>query len=191
MIKSLCATAIVLLFGPALNALRAQQIVAAPAPDRSYKLLRSDEDWGFLRDKKLRIDLWDPIKYVPLRKTDKNWFLTFGGEARETWEQIGNDNWGQSPIMNGYLNERYMLYADLHYGPHVRTFFELKSGINSWVLGALGLLTRSGWIFSQGSWRLAVRLPGGRWSESRPTGARVRLGPARGCARRAQREAQL
>jgi hypothetical protein len=133
--KSLCPIAILLFVSPALIALRAQQIVPAPAPDRSYKLLRSDEDWCFLRDKNLRSDFWDPIKYIPLRKTDKNWFGTFGGEARETWEQIGNDNWGQSPIMNGYLNERYMAYADLHYGPHVRTFLELKSGINSFRAG--------------------------------------------------------
>ena len=133
MIKSLCATAIILLVGPALSALRAQQIV--PAPDRSYRLLRSDEDWSFICDKKLRSDFWDPIKCIPLRKTDKNWFLAFGGEARETWEQIGNDNWGQSAIMNGYLNERYMLCADLHYGPNVRTFLELKSGISSWRAG--------------------------------------------------------
>jgi hypothetical protein len=133
--RRLCATAIILFVGPAVMAPRAQQIVPAPAPDRSYKLLRSDEDWSFLRNKNLSSDFWDPIKYIPLRKTDKNWFATFGGEARETWEQIGNDNWGQSPIMNGYLNERYMAYADLHYGPHVRTFLELKSGINSFRAG--------------------------------------------------------
>jgi hypothetical protein len=133
--KSLCATAIILLVGPVLIALRAQQIAPAPAPDRSYKLLRSDEDWSFLCDKKLRSDFWGPIKCIPLRKTDKKWFMTFGGEARETWEQIGNDNWGQSPIMNGYLNERYMAYADVHYGAHVRTFLELKSGISSYRAG--------------------------------------------------------
>jgi hypothetical protein len=133
--KALCTTAIILFVGPALIALRAQQVAPAPAPDRNYKLIRSDEDWSFLRDENLQSDFWDPIKYIPLRKADKNWFVTFGGEARETWEQIGNDNWGQSPIMNGYLNERYMLYADLHYGPHVRTFLELKSGINSWRAG--------------------------------------------------------
>lgn len=135
MTKFLCAAAVILFVGPALIALRAQEIVPAPAPDPSYKLLRSDEDWSFLRDRNLRSDFWDPIKYIPLRKTDKNWFLTFGGEAREVWEQIGNDNWGQSPFWNGYLNERYMLSADLHYGPHVRTFLELKSGINSWRAG--------------------------------------------------------
>src|SRR3984885_1743442 len=121
--------------GPAFIALRAQQSVPSPSPDHNFKLLRSDEDWTFLRDKNLRDDFWDPIKYVQLRKSDKDWFATFGGEARETWEQIGNDNWGQSAIMNGYLNERYMAYADLHYGPHVRTFLELKSGINSWRAG--------------------------------------------------------
>jgi len=37
-------------------------------------------------------------------------FLSIGGEAREIWEQIGNDNWGQQPFMNAYFNERYMLY---------------------------------------------------------------------------------
>jgi hypothetical protein len=61
--------------------------------------------------------------------------MTIGGEAREVWEQIGNDNWGQQPYMNGYLNQRYMLSVDLHYGSHVRTFFELKSGLNSFRFG--------------------------------------------------------
>ena len=135
MTKSICASAILLIAGPVLLALRAQETAPTPAPDRSYKLLRSDEDWSFFRDKNLRSDFWDPIKYIPIRKDAEDWYLTIGGEAREVWEQIGNDNWGQSPIMNGYLNERYMLYADLHYGPHVRTFLELKSGINSWRAG--------------------------------------------------------
>ncbi len=115
-------------------AVRAQEAAKPPEPDRSYKLLREDENWSFLANKELRQDFWDPIKYIPLR-SQKDWFLTIGGEAREVWEQIGNDNWGQSPIMNGYLNERYMPYFDLHYGPHLRTFIEIKSGINSWRSG--------------------------------------------------------
>ena len=106
-----------------------------PTPDRSYKLLSEDEDWSFLRDRSLRQDFWDPIKYIPLRSDADDWYLTIGGEAREVWEQIGNDNWGQAPFMNGYFNERYMLYFDLHYGKHVRTFFELKSGLNSYRIG--------------------------------------------------------
>ena len=58
-----------------------------------------------------------------------------GGEAREVWEQIGNDNWGQQPFMNGYLNQRYMFDFDFHYGEHVRTFVEFKSGLNSYCFG--------------------------------------------------------
>src|SRR5438445_13307442 len=60
-----------------------------------------------------------------------------GGEAREIWEQIGNDNWGQQPFMNGYLNQRYMFHFDVHYGKHVRSFVELKSGLNSYRIGGL------------------------------------------------------
>jgi Alginate export len=109
--------------------------ISPEAPDRSLKLLREDEDWSFLADPAKRQDFWGPLKYVRLRGGRDDWFMTIGGEAREVWEQIGNDNWGQQPFMNGYLNERYMLYFDLHYGKHVRTFFELKSGLNSFRIG--------------------------------------------------------
>jgi hypothetical protein len=78
----------------------AQSVVTAASvnPDRNYQLLREDEDWSFLRDPSLRKDFWDPIKYIPLRKQATDWYMTLGGEAREVWEQIGNDNWGQSPF---------------------------------------------------------------------------------------------
>jgi hypothetical protein len=111
------------------------QTADAASPDRNYLLLREDEDWSFLRDPTLRQDFWDPIKYIPLRSAVGNWYLTMAGEAREVWEQIGNDNWGQQPYMNGYLNERYMLSFDFHFGKHVRTFLELKSGLNSFRSG--------------------------------------------------------
>ncbi len=107
----------------------------APKINRNYALLREDENWSFLRNPALRQDFWDPIKYIPLRKGVNDWYLTIGGEAREVWEQIGNDNWGQQPYTNGYLNERYMLALDAHYGKHVRTFVELKSGLNSYRVG--------------------------------------------------------
>ena len=104
-------------------------------PDRSFKLLREDEDWSFLADPAQRQEFWDGIKYIRLRPGRNSWFLSIGGEAREVWEQIGNDNWGQQPFMNGYFNERYMLYFDVHYGKHVRSFVELKSGLNSYRIG--------------------------------------------------------
>src|ERR1700755_3330283 len=122
------AISAVLLFASTAS-VRAQ--VHAPAEpqvqDRSYKLLRGDEDWSSLRNPRLHQDFWDPLKYIRLRSSADDWYLTIGGEAREVWEQIGNDNWGQQPYMNGYLNQRYMPYFDLHYGRHVRIFIQLKA----------------------------------------------------------------
>jgi hypothetical protein len=116
---------------------RAQSVPTAesPVPARIYHLLREDDDWSFLADPAQRQEFWDPIKYIRLRPDRNDWFLSMGGEAREVWEQIGNDNWGQQPFMNAYLNERYMLYFDVHYGKHVRTFVEFKSGLNSYRIG--------------------------------------------------------
>src|SRR6266702_7623602 len=133
--RLLMVLALVLFVGVTAARAQSDEEAETKVPDRSYKLLREDEDWSFLRDPRLRQDPWDPIKYIRLRTNADDWYLTIGGEAREVWEQIGNDNWGQQPYMNGYLNERYMLSFDLHYGSHVRTFFELKSGLNSFRSG--------------------------------------------------------
>ena len=127
--------AVALLIGMLPAHAQSDQAAASAIPDRSYRLLSEDEDWSFLRDPALRRDFWDPIKYIPLRNGANDWYLTIGGEAREVWEQIGNDNWGQSSFWNGYLNERYMVHFDVHYGTHVRSFVELKSGLNSYRIG--------------------------------------------------------
>jgi Alginate export len=101
-----------------------------------YQLLRQDEDWSFLRNPASRQDFWDPVKYIQLGSDETRcWYMTIGGEAREVWEQIGNDNWGEQPYMNGYLLERYMLSFDTHYGRHVRSFVEFKSGLESFRRG--------------------------------------------------------
>src|SRR5258708_8843783 len=121
--------------GPLLSRGQAVPAAESPAPARTYHLLREDDDWSFLADPTLRQDLWDPIKYIRLRRGRNDWFLSMGGEARYIWEQIGNDNWGQQPFMNGYFNQRYMFYFDVHCGKHVRSFVELKSGLNSYRIG--------------------------------------------------------
>ena len=78
----------------------AQAVGTAPPviQDRSYKLLREDEDWSFLRNRNLREDFWDPIKYIPLRRNSPDCYLTFTGEAREVFQQTGNNNRGQQPF---------------------------------------------------------------------------------------------
>jgi hypothetical protein len=126
---------VVVSLAPPLLRGQAVPTTESPAPVRVYHLLREDDDWSFLADPAERQEFWDPIKYIRLRSDRNDWSLSIGGEAREVWEQIGNDNWGQQPFMNAYLNERYMLYFDVHYGKHVRSFVELKSGLNSYRAG--------------------------------------------------------
>jgi hypothetical protein len=104
-------------------------------PDRTYQLLPSDEDWSFLRDPALRQDFWDPIKYIRLRNHRDDWYLSVGGETRQDWERIGNDNWGEQPFQNAFFLQRYMGHLDVHYGKHVRSFVQLKSGIETFRQG--------------------------------------------------------
>jgi hypothetical protein len=95
----------------------------APPVDRSYKLLRQDEDWSFLQDPSLRSDFWDPLKYIRLRPDEADWYLTIGGEAREVWEQIGNDDWGQFPYMNGDCHtilDAETAYPEVSYPPETK-----------------------------------------------------------------------
>jgi len=135
LIRFFTILSVALLFAPAPARSQSVSSASLDVPDRSFKLLREDEDWSFLANPANRQDFWDPLKYIRLREGRNDWFMTISGEARELWEQIGNDNWGQSPYWNGYLNERYMLGFDIHYGKHVRTFLDLKSGLNSFRYG--------------------------------------------------------
>jgi hypothetical protein len=123
--------AIWILMATTITAVRAQSDQTAPV--RTYDLLREDEDWSFLKDPSLRQDLWDPLKYIPLRR--EGWYLTIGGEAREVFEQVGNDNWGKQPYTNTFFLQRYMLHTDWHFGKYVRAFVQLKSGLESFRQG--------------------------------------------------------
>ena len=100
---------------------------------RTYRLMREDEDWSFLKDPSLREDFWDPIKYIRLGQG--GWFLSIGGEAREAFERVGNDNWGNQNYTNTFFFERYMLHTDWHLGKYVRAFVQLKSGLESFRIG--------------------------------------------------------
>jgi len=100
---------------------------------RTYSLLRENEDWSFLKDPSHRQDFWDPIKYIPLGP--EGWFLTIGGEAREAFEQVGNDNWGKQNYTNTFFLERYMLHTVWHLGKYVRAFVQLKNGLESFRIG--------------------------------------------------------
>jgi hypothetical protein len=117
---------------PALQ-LCAQVQDEAPAPVRTYKLLRENDDWSFLADPSQRSDFWDPIKYIPLGC--EACYLSLGGEIREAFERVGNDNWGKQPYSNAFLLQRYMLHSDWHLGKRFRVFVQLKNGLEDFRAG--------------------------------------------------------
>ena len=59
----------------------------------SFKSLRYEENYQFLRDPIERTDLFDSFKYIPLDESD-SLYLTLGGETRQHYEFISNNNWG-------------------------------------------------------------------------------------------------
>ncbi len=104
-------------------------------PRRAYQVIRSEEDWGWLRDQP-RGDLWDPVKYVRLVPGRDDLYLSLGGEVREWVEGYQNELWGQTGYpTNVYLLERYMLHADEHLTRYVRFFLQFKSGLESFRKG--------------------------------------------------------
>jgi hypothetical protein len=111
-------------------AVPSQQALEQDGDSRSYELLRSEEDWSFLRDPGKRTDIFDPIKFIPLDEEGRI-YLTLGGEARIRYEYFHDPDWGAGPDRDGALLQRYMLHADLHAGPHLRLFGHLKSGLEN------------------------------------------------------------
>jgi hypothetical protein len=109
----------------------------SPAPVRTYNLLRENDDWSFLADRSLRSDFWDPIKYIPLGCLTccEACYVSLGGEIREAFEQVGNDNWGKQRYRNAFLLQRYMLQSDWHLGNNFRVFVQLKSGLEDFRAG--------------------------------------------------------
>jgi hypothetical protein len=102
-------------------------------PDRKYPLPTYAEDWRFLSDPDRHADPWDRFKYVPLADGT---FVSFGGEARETYERFGHENFGLSlPSPNGYLLQRYLLHADIHVGSRLRLWTELNSSFENGRVG--------------------------------------------------------
>jgi hypothetical protein len=97
----------------------------------AFNSSRYEEDYRFLRDPNQRTDFFDPIKYIPLNASESV-YLSLGGETRQHFEYIDDNNWGKGvQDDNGYYLQRYLGHADLHLGERIRVFGQLMSGIIS------------------------------------------------------------
>src|SRR5215470_14508256 len=94
-----------------------------PLTPPDYKMLRFDEDYSCLTNRANRTDLFDPVKYIPLRRDDPLWYLTIGGELRERYEGHYDPNFGIGGNgSDSYLLQRITLLTDVHLGERVRFF---------------------------------------------------------------------
>ena len=100
-----------------------------PSTPRIYQTLRFDEKYFYLSNPTNRTDWFDPIKYIPLRRDEPTWYLTFGGEVRERFEGVYDPNFGIGFGPDAYLLQRLTFLSDLHLGERVRVFAEGISGL--------------------------------------------------------------
>ena len=101
-----------------------------PLTPPDYKMLRFDEDYSYLTNQANRTDLFDPVKYIPLRRDDPLWYLTFGGELRERYEGNYDPHFGIGGNgSDSYLLQRITLLTDVHLGERLRLFAEGISGV--------------------------------------------------------------
>lgn len=102
----------------ALASAGAAQASESPA----FKLVRSDEDYGYLRNVTDRTGL-DPLRYVPL---GGDAYLSLGGEARLRVDAVDKPRFGLGGAQTDtFALGRLLLSGDLRLGQAVRVYGEL------------------------------------------------------------------
>ena len=96
--------------------------------------MRENEDWSFLSDP-CQSSRTSGTPSNTFRSERNGWYVSLGGEVREAFEQVGNDNWGKQNYTNTFFLQRYMLHSDWHLGDWFRVFVQLKSGLEDFRAG--------------------------------------------------------
>jgi hypothetical protein len=98
-----------------------------PAADRPHlNPFPAEQDWSFLADPTRRTDPYDRLKYLPWGD-DAQHYASLGFEERTEYEYFDNWMFGAGPQdHNGYVMFRVMPHVDLHSGPDLRFFTEMK-----------------------------------------------------------------
>ncbi len=125
LLRAVGAALLALLLAPPVPA------IAQSGVRPGYRPLRAEEDWSPLRNRALRTDWLDELKYIPLGSAEGR-YLSIGGEIRPWYEMYRNELWGSAPRdTNGFFLQRFMFHADLHWSRSLRVFTQVKSGIES------------------------------------------------------------
>src|SRR6201996_9848973 len=86
----------------------------------------AEQDWSFLSHPALHPDFFDPAKYIRLGDHPQK-YISLGLEYRTEYEYFDNWMFGAGPQdPTGYGMSGVMPHADLHAGPNLRFFTELK-----------------------------------------------------------------
>ena len=86
----------------------------------------AEQDWSFLANPLGRVDVFDPVKYLPFGGSPQH-YLSLGLEYRTEYEWFTNWMFGAGPqTRDGYLLTRLMPHFDLHLGHDVRLFSEFN-----------------------------------------------------------------
>jgi hypothetical protein len=96
-----------------------------------YKLLRAEEDYSYLSNdgpQQYKEDWSDPIKLIRLA-SDRDIYLTLGGEFRPRYEHFTNRTW-VSEDDEGFYSQRLSMHAKALLGRRVRLFAEFYHGYN-------------------------------------------------------------
>ena len=97
-----------------------------PVPP-SFKTIRYEEDYRYLKDQPTQADWLDGIKYIDLPFMPDA-YLRLGGELRERYQNLSNYEFGLTETNNDdYLLQRVLLHADIHLGRHFRSFVQFGS----------------------------------------------------------------
>ncbi len=148
-----------------------------PPPARpGFRTLRFEEDWSVLAEREAlpSRDLFDPLKYIPLRDDGSSW-LSLGGQLRgrmEGWSGFlfGDPPGGAQPNA-AFLLGRILFHADLHLHPGLRIFAQARSALstNPPVFGGLRIVDnneidlQNGFLELSGEpWELPLTLRLGR-----------------------------
>lgn len=108
----------------ACTQLTAQDSLSSPLIFPPFNLMRSEEDFSFLKNYSPTGRLWQRMKYLPV---GENSFVTLGGDVRLEFQMLQNENW-QTGNNDAALFQRLMFHTDWHFGKSLRFFGQLKHG---------------------------------------------------------------